>query len=201
MDCLDSLRSSINITFHSGRKDFTTLKDKNYFDQVVSCWEFTPEIESVIHHIKYEGGRRLGRFIGNIVGELLSREMDFRKFDMMAPVPLHLIRKRERGYNQSELLCKGIVCHIDIPVYNNLIVRRRNTPSQTKLDGLQRQENVEGAFYVTSPEVVTGKKIILVDDVVTTGATMNSCAKSLINAGACCVVGISIARPELSEKK
>lgn len=111
----------------------------------------------------------------------------------MIPVPLHRARKRERGFNQSEILAEGISQVLDRTTLNTVLKRKRNTKDQTHLNVQQRKENVEGAFVVAHPDKVMGKMIILVDDVMTTGATLNECAKMLLEAGAIRIFAVTLA--------
>ncbi|MFC1502203.1 ComF family protein [bacterium] len=119
------------------------------------------------------------------------------KESILIPVPLHKLRYRERGFNQSEIICRSIGSTVSIPVETDILVRTRNTFTQTKLEAEERIRNVNEAFRVRDPNSVQSRTVILVDDVVTTGSTMNSCAKCLKNAGAEKVIGLALARPVL----
>lgn len=154
-------------------------------------------METLIHRIKYQMGRKLGVLLGRVVGEALRTYFQSWDDGVMLPVPLHRIRQRERGYNQSALLCQGMEECIQIPINSRLLVRNRHTSTQTKLTALERQKNVREAFEVRCSERLEGRRIILVDDVSTTGATMNSCASVLRKAGADEIVGVALARPKL----
>ena len=103
---------------------------------------------------------------------------------IIVPIPLHKIRIRERGYNQSALLCKAIATETGFIIDERVLKRVRYTQSQTKLNAIARQKNMQNAFTVTDKEKIRNKTIILVDDVITTGATMNACAKELKKYGA-----------------
>ncbi len=197
LTCLKKFLDSLELASQKGRKDFPRLRDEVFFDEMVSCWAYTPDLEKVIHRIKYQRGKKLGFFMGRKAGEALRGHFRGWKDGLFVPVPLHKVRKRERGFNQSEILCRGLSKHISFRVCPDLLVRHRNTATQTKLDAQERQENVRDAFEVHHSGLVVGKRVVLVDDVVTTGATMNSCAKSLKKAGAKEVVGVALARPKL----
>jgi ComF family protein len=110
---------------------------------------------------------------------------------LLIPVPLHKTRVRERGYNQSELLCKVIAAETGIGYDANILQRIRYTKSQTKLDEATRSVNVKNAFKVSQRDRISKKTILLIDDVITTGATINACAKELIRNGAKEVIIIS----------
>ncbi len=137
--------------------------------------------QSIIHHFKYSDMPNLAVVIGKELTTWLS-EM---KYDVIVPIPLHGTRLGERGYNQSEKLAEGISSVLNIPIAKKHLVKRtRQTPSQTGLTLEERQKNMEGAFALTEKgkEALQGKRILLVDDVMTTGATMASAAEELMRA-------------------
>lgn len=114
--------------------------------------------------------------------------------DAIAPVPLYSRRRRERGYNQSALLARGLAEKVGIPFRDGWLRRNRPTVSQTRLTAAQRVHNVRGVFKVPYPRRVQGARIVLVDDVMTTGATVNECARALKAAGAASVMVMTVAR-------
>lgn len=133
----------------------------------------------------------MARMMFNSGGEVL------RNVDIIMPVPLHKWRKFWRKYNQSELLAVALMQHVErqnVACETNLLKRVRATKQQTKLSYGERQKNVRSAFVVTAPEQIEGKRILLIDDVLTTGATMNECARALKKAGAKQVNGLVFAR-------
>jgi ComF family protein len=194
--CHDRFLDSMNITVQKGKKDFQHLTGKIDFSRVITLWDYTEDLEALIHQIKYERGKRLGRFLGDAAGIALNEHVRDWGDGLMIPVPLHKVRRRERGYNQSELLCEGLNTHLGFEICPEVLIRRRKTSSQTFLSAEERQENVRNAFQVRRPKTVEGRRVILVDDVCTTGATINSCASSLLEAGAREVVGLALARPQ-----
>jgi ComF family protein len=115
--------------------------------------------------------------------------------DILIPVPLHHIKHRERGYNQSEFIANGVASVIDKPVVLNAVRRVRHTQTQTKLTIEERQKNMHQAFerIPRVSNILSGKKCLLVDDVITTGATTNACAQALLSAGAVKIVAASAA--------
>lgn len=144
------------------------------------------KLQSIIHGLKYQGYTSLGVKAGRKIGEVIEAADDLPKADVLLPVPLHPLKKRERGYNQSELISQGIEEVTGIPVRTDLLRRRKYTVSQTQLSLEERKENVGDAFEINEKrrDEVTGKSFILVDDVITTGSTINACAKALHDAGA-----------------
>ena len=154
---------------------------------------FDPHYQKLIHGFKYQQKITLGQRLGKRLGEKLIEDRAASEFDYIIPVPLHSVRKRERGFNQSKILAQEISKVINIPVLKKVLKRTRNTKDQTKLSPEERKENVKGAFSLKSPETIEGKRIILVDDVMTTGATLGECATVLREAGAEKIMGAIVA--------
>jgi ComF family protein len=137
---------------------------------VRSLGTFDAYYKKLVHRLKYDKKIHLGRRLAQRLGETISEEKDFSNCDVVIPVPLHRARQRERGFNQSEVLAEGISRATGLPLARDILKRKRNTKDQTYLNVQQRTENVKGAFVVTQPERISDKKVILVDDVMTTGA-------------------------------
>ena len=161
------------------------LKSKVASDYVFTLYDFGEDspVQQIIHHFKYRGMKKLGIYLGELIGkELIINSYDTVKtFDVLIPVPLYKTKERERGYNQAEFLCKGINNRLQIEYIKNLVKRTRHTKSQTKLSQSERIENVKDAFEINKNHKgkIPGKRIILVDDVVTTGSTLNEIIKEL----------------------
>ncbi len=147
--------------------------------------------------MKYGGWTKLGVDWGHQLGEAVRGWSSGAPFDAVLPVPLHRAKVRERGYNQSECLARGAAAALRLPLVPHLLCRHRFTATQTGLESEERSRNVEGAFSLAVPQAVNprGKRFLLVDDVITTGATLRSCARVLYGAGAqpvvCCAVAIA----------
>lgn len=137
----------------------------------------------LLHDFKYHSQQHLAQSIGRMLGELLVTAGGKPEFDMVTPVPLHPVREKERGYNQSSLLARRVGKELDIP-FKNVISRNRNTLSQTTLSGQDRKVNMSGAFSYTGKTCVKGKKILIIDDIVTTGSTLKEAGRILAEAGA-----------------
>lgn len=136
----------------------------------------------LIYRIKYQGDSRMGIFMGRCMAKHLMKEGNFLwGIDRIVPVPLSITRHRQRGYNQSSLLAQGISDVSGIPVDDSLLKRMTDNPTQTKLHGHERWENVTGIFEISGNVVKTlrGKHLLLVDDVATTGATLANCALAI----------------------
>ncbi len=172
----------------------------SWLDRLLVGWEFSPEIRSLIHHLKYQKMPSLGVWLGEQLAQRLTTPLSQRPPFRVLPVPLHPSRLREREYNQSLQIARGLVhllpgAHLE-PGH---LERIRATVSQTGLNRQQRRANVLGAFALSEPQALRGSHLLLVDDVVTTGATINECARMLKNAGAAQVWGIAVATPPLEE--
>ena len=160
---------------------------------VRSLGTFDDYYQKLVHRLKYDKKIHLGKRLAQRLGESISQEKDFAGCDMVIPVPLHRARQRERGFNQSEVLAEGISQATDLPLAKDILKRRKNTKDQTYLNAKQRAENVRGAFVIVRPEKIEDKNVILVDDVMTTGATLNECARMLLDSGARNVFGVTLA--------
>lgn len=136
-----------------------------------------------MHRLKYRNDQPLGRQLGFLMGQELAKASHFQHIDVLVPLPLHQSRERKRGYNQSLLLCQGISGAWNKKVNEKCVTRPEATTTQTRMDRLERWENMEGRFRA-SPEQCNRQHILLVDDVVTTGATMEACGAALLKAGA-----------------
>lgn len=137
-------------------------------------------MQQLVHQLKYRNQRELGIYMGKIVGHALSER--FNHIDLLVPLPLFPAKERKRGYNQSQLLCEGISKVLQKPVLDKVVIRTTHTESQTKKNRVERWQNMEGKFELKDSSVISGKHVLLVDDVVTTGATLEACARELLKA-------------------
>jgi ComF family protein len=135
--------------------------------------------QHLIHFIKYRGMNELGFITGQRFGIVLSASPAFQDIDVVVPVPLHPKKEKQRGYNQSEWIARGIADTLQKPVCVNILIRNIHTSTQTRKTRFERWENVEGIFTVHAPENFEGKHVLVVDDVVTTGSTLEACANVL----------------------
>ena len=159
--------------FFAGRIPFQHIAAYAYFVKGGS-------IQSVIHELKYKRNPQIGHYIGQLCGENLRGSSFIADIDILVPVPLHPKREKERGYNQSLEICKGISEVTGIPIDSNTLIRKVNNKSQTKNSRFDRWKNVEDIFSITDSTAFQNKHILLVDDVITTGSTLESCAKEIL---------------------
>lgn len=141
-------------------------------------------IQHIIHSLKYDKKFSVGIYLGRLISKLFFEHITKWNADLIIPVPLHRLKKLDRGYNQSEFIAKGISKELKIPYAKNLVKRVKFTQTQTQLNLIQRKENVKNAFKVINSKYLKRKNIILVDDVVTTGSTVNECAQVIKESGA-----------------
>ena len=150
-------------------------------------------LREAIHKLKYEGQTYLAQDLGLLLAEHLENSPS-QKFDAVVPVPIHRKRERQRGFNQSQLLAKQISERIGTPLLERALVRTIHTRPQVDLGREARLLNVTNAFAVPNPQKVQGLCILLIDDVMTTGATCNAASAALLAAGARSVAVMTLAR-------
>jgi ComF family protein len=139
-------------------------------------------IQELLHQLKYKGRTEIGEYFGKRMGEAIHDSNRFRDIDAIIPLPLHKKKLKQRKYNQSAILSHGIASVIERPVLENVIVRISASGSQTLKNRTARWENIEGSFLLEDPQAVAGKHLLLVDDVITTGATLEACGSALLKA-------------------
>jgi len=130
--------------------------------------------QKILHEIKYNGRKDMGFYFGKLLGEWLKPVHETQHFDLIIPLPIHKKKQLNRGYNQSELLATEISKILQIPIYHSLIVKKTHTESQTKKSRINRWKNVESVFLLQNSEKLQDKHILIIDDTITTGATLES---------------------------
>ena len=133
----------------------------------------------MIHELKYKGNKEAGVFLGQEIGKAIMEAPLYQGIDFLIPVPLHPKREKERGYNQSMMIAQGISEVTEVPIGNDFMVRSVNTATQTHKTRDDRWENVKDIFELRHPEKLEGKYVLLIDDVLTTGSTLEACALKL----------------------
>lgn len=137
-------------------------------------------VQYLIHQLKYKGNKEAGEYLGMVMGKALLQSERFSNLDYLIPLPLYADKEFKRGYNQAEIICNGMSITMQVPVHPKNVIRKRHTDTQTKKHRTERWENVEGSFRVLYPEKLQGKNILIVDDVITTGATLEACVQCLL---------------------
>ncbi len=191
LKCLYKLPKTHNFS-EVGNSTETLLAGRFPFERAASFCVFSKEgmFQSIIHQIKYKHKEKLGIAMGRLFGQDLKGSDFIRPIDLILPVPLHPKKQKERGYNQSERIAEGLSEITAISVSRGNLVRTIYNPTQTKLNKTQRWENVKNIFEVINPVEFSGKHVLLVDDIITTGSTLEACAMAL---GKCRDIKISVA--------
>lgn len=165
------------------------------FTKLYTVFDYDQTTQSIMHNIKYRGKKRLARDVGCQFAKLLPDNF-LDPCDIAIPIPLHWTRKLSRGYNQAEYFGRGILdgATIRIPLRTDILKRTRSTGTQTKLDKTSRKYNMSDAFKIADPQAIQDKHVLLFDDVVTTGATVNACSRVLLENGCASVQVCALAR-------
>lgn len=150
-------------------------------------YEKESHIQQLIHALKYHDNKELGFYLGRIATQEFRNTKLFEATDLLLPVPLHPQKLRQRGYNQSEWIARGISSQLNIPIDTFTLQRREQTDTQTNKHVYERWENVQDVFFVANTDSLKGKHILLIDDVITTGSTIGACAETLLT-----IPGVSI---------
>ena len=168
------------------------------FSEARFLFRMSPQLSTLVHGFKYRFLRWHIRFLIGYMHYRSDLLAFIRTYDGLVPVPIHPIRRRERGYNQAEVMAEELSRFTGLPVLGRSLYRRRSTQSQTKLSRQSRSKNLNEAFSCQNPEPVIGKRLLVVDDVFTTGATVAQCAALLLRSG-CLSVGVfALAKVEVS---
>ena len=156
-----------------GRLSITSAMSEFYFTKGTL-------IQTLIHQFKYKSNIDVGLYLGAIMGNSFLNSNRFNRIDALIPLPLNAEKEFKRGYNQATILCNGMSTIMGVPVITNNVIRKRYTETQTKKHRVERWENVESSFGINDPSALKNKHILLVDDVVTTGATLEACGTEIV---------------------
>lgn len=184
--CLRCLSELPNTNFHLhannpiekifwGRIPITSATAQYYFTK-------ESMMQHLMHQFKYKGNKEIGTYLGKLVGWAMMESNRFSSVDALIPLPLHKSKEHKRGYNQATVLCEGISSVLNKPVLKNIVVRPEQTETQTKKGRIQRWQNMEGKFELVNSSAIEGKHVLVVDDVVTTGATLEACGREILTA-------------------
>lgn len=159
-----------------------------------SCTDYTPDVAHAVHRFKFKNQPQLAKLFADLMTERLGSQIVHYHPDYLCSVAMTSKRRRQRGYNQATLLAQEISLNTGIP-FLDLLQKTRSTPAQHTLNAAARKTNLIGSYTALHPEQIKGKRILIIDDIITTGSTMNECADVLLKSGAVWVGGICFARP------
>lgn len=160
------------------------FRGRTGIEQAASCFYFSKDsvMQRLVHQFKYKGRKDILSFLGRRMGTILQESDLFSGVDAIVPVPLFPLKEKKRGYNQAALLAEEMAGVLSLPVLSQVLVRHQPGATQTRKGRMERWQNVEEAFTLKDPQSVAGKKLLLVDDVLTTGATLEACTLALQQA-------------------
>jgi ComF family protein len=183
--CLECMYSLPETNFHlyEGNSLEKLFWGKMFIESAVSYYYYSKKgkVQNMIHQLKYHGHKEIGVYLGKQYGKILLSSSKYNIPDLIIPVPLHRDKQRKRGYNQSEYFAKGLSDSINIPYYTDILFRSVPSKSQTYQKRYERWKNVMDIFDINNSELINGKHILLVDDVITTGSTIEASAKPLLS--------------------
>jgi ComF family protein len=192
--CGMPFRSSIALTYSPAYRCGPCRTTRPAFDHARAIGRYEGPLRQAIHLLKYRGKLHLKQPLLRLAIAHFDTHFPATAFDAIIPVPLHRQRLMQREFNQAALLARGLAQHLAVPVVERLLVRVRPTRPQVELSGRERRQNVRQAFAVTDPAALAGKVVLVVDDVLTTGATLGEVARTLKAAGARQVDVFALAR-------
>ena len=188
--CGDPVAGSVDHDFIC----YSCSAEKPAFEGARSAARYDGVVGEALRQLKYEKALWLVPDLAEVLHSCLQAEYSSLRFDLIVPVPLHHVRRRERGYNQSAVLARELARRIGAKNGSGVLRRIRPTTTQTNLTAPDRLSNVKGAFESRRANRLAGRRVLLVDDVMTTGATVNACAKALKKGGATSVHVLTVAR-------
>jgi ComF family protein len=183
LKCLGSLPKT-GFQFHSNNIVEKMFWGRLPVREACAQYYFTKEsmMQHLMHQLKYKGNKELGIYLGKLIGQSLKQTNRFSAIDALIPLPLFPSKEKKRGYNQATILCYGISEIINKPVLENVVIRTTHTETQTRKNRVARWQNMEGRFLLKEPSKLENKHVLLVDDVITTGASLEACGKEILKA-------------------
>ena len=181
--CLASLPET-NFEQHAGNPVEKLFWGRMPIINATAQFYFTKEslMQHLIHQFKYKGNKELALQLGRLMGNAIKSSGRFNYIDALVPLPLFPSKEKKRGYNQATVLCDGIAEILNLPVLTSIITRPQHTETQTKKGRIERWKNIEGKFELVNLSPILNKHLLLVHDIVTTGATLEACGNELLSA-------------------
>ncbi len=181
--CLDAMPAT-QYEFHTDNPMEKIFWGRLPIEKASAQYYFTKDslMQRLMHQIKYKNNKELCAFLGRLMGQQLKQSDRFSDIDALVPLPLYPEKEKSRGYNQANLLCMGMAETLQIPVLTNSIIRTHHTETQTKKGRVDRWLNMENKFEIADEDLLKNKHLLLVDDVVTTGSTLEACGIALLKA-------------------
>jgi ComF family protein len=181
LSCMSGLPET-NFFMHAGNPVEKIFWGRLKLEAASSHMYFTKGsvMQNLLHQFKYRGRSEVGIYFGNMIGESFINTERFGKVDALVPLPLHFKKEKKRGYNQAAVICDGIAGKMNVPVLKDVIKRRIKTETQTQMNRMERWDNIEGKFELIKSSMIKNKHLLLVDDVITTGATLEACGAELL---------------------
>ncbi len=182
MRCMDAMPQT-QFELHADNPIEKIFWGRLTIEKASSQYYFTKDsiMQRMMQQIKYKSNQELCIFLGRLMGQQLIQSNRFTDIDALVPLPLHPEKEKRRGYNQAELLCIGMAESMYLPVFTNAVIRTEHTESQTKKGRVDRWLNMENKFEIAHEDSLKNKHLLLVDDVITTGATLEACGSSILN--------------------
>jgi ComF family protein len=182
MRCIDAMPET-NFELYAGNPVEKKFWGQLQLEQATAQYYFSREslMQQLMHQFKYRGNKELAFQLGKMMGESLKKSNRF-PVDALIPLPLFPAKEKRRGYNQATVLCEGIAETLRVPVLKDAVIRSQHTDTQTRKGRIERWQNMQGKFVLAKPAMVENKQLLLVDDVVTTGATLEACGSVLLEA-------------------
>ena len=182
MHCMESMPET-GFEHHADNPVEKKFWGRIKLEHATAQYYFTREslMQRLMHQFKYKGNRDLGFQLGVLMGAAIKKSGRFN-VDSLVPLPLFRMKEKKRGYNQAAVLCDGLAESLEVPVLKDVVIRSHHTDTQTKKGRIERWQNMESKFMLMQPEAVSHKNVLLVDDVITTGATLEACGAELLKA-------------------